>query len=217
MIVETGESPPLRSAADRTAPVASAPAGLSRVVGFDPTELASSTWLPDEPKALWASIAADGRPFNGAYVPLVIHDSMMAERAYDAAEWAADLIVSAGGHSLCIAPFVDRAAKLGAALTPRQWNHAAAMIERLEELCHRYRLRAVVKDVVGERPGRDDAGPDAVGPIHYVLDAGNFLSDGFVPAVLLSPVRFGRDGVEPVEPRTVAPDDRARPSEGHRP
>ena len=42
--------------------------------------------------ALADALREDGRAFNGAYVPLVIHDPQLAERSYDAAEWAADLI-----------------------------------------------------------------------------------------------------------------------------
>lgn len=160
---------------------------LERRLGLLQQDFNAATWLPDEPAALTKALLNDGRVFNGAYVPLVIHDPQLAERSYDAAEWAADLIRTEGGERLAVAPFADKGWVSDAPLSPRQWNHAAAMIERLDELCKRFRLRTVVNDVIGDEPVREaDALLEDL-PIHYVLDAGSFVPDGFVSARLVSP------------------------------
>lgn len=167
---------------------------IERTLGFGATDIGMANWLPDEPQALTAALLEDGRPFNGAFVPLVVHDPLLAERSYDAAEWAADLIRTEGGECLCITTFAEKEWVADTPLSPRQWNHTAAMIERLDDLCVRYRLRPVVSDLIGDQQARDDGGLDPELPIHYVLDAGSFLPDGFVPARLISPEKVELDG-----------------------
>ena len=175
-------------------PEADRAAELERSLGFGASDIGVATWLPDDPEALTAALLEDGRPFNGAFVPLVVHDLLLAERSYDAAEWAAELIGIEGGECLCITPFAEKGWVADTPLSPRQWNHAVAMIERLDELCRRYGLRPLVSDVVGDQEAREDGGLDPDLPIHYVLDAGSFLPDGFVPARLISPEKVEPDG-----------------------
>lgn len=163
---------------------------VERLLGFEPVELGRAIWLPDEPKALARSVAEAGRPLNGAYVPLVVHDPLLAERSYDAAEWASDLIRGAGGRYLGLAPHAEKGWVADAPLSRRQWNHAAAMVERLDELCGRYGLEVVVNDTVGGEPARAEGSPEPAEPIHYALDAGSFVPDGFVPARLVSPEKL---------------------------
>ncbi len=170
------------------------PRGVERILGFGAADIGTAQWLPDDPESLGAAIAHDGRPFNGAFVPLVIHDPVLAERSYDAAEWAADLIRSTTGQCFCVTPFADKGWVAEKPLSPRQWNHTAAMIERLDELCKRYRLRALVSDRVGGQPVRPEGALDPELPIHFVLDAGNFLNDGYLPATLVSPERIEQGG-----------------------
>lgn len=173
---------------------------LERRLGFPSAHLAPLTWLPDEATALSIALADDtpasgGQPFHGAYVPLVLHDPPLAERSYDAAEWAAELVRAEGGHRLAIAPFADRSLAAGTPLSPRAWNHAVAMVERLEELCHRFGLAPVVNDVVVDtETGAEMAEPAdaaAVGDrqvtIHHAMDVGGFVADGYVSAVLIRP------------------------------
>jgi hypothetical protein len=189
---KTGEAPIVWGAGpppeDLVAP-ANADADLERRLGFQQQDFNTATWLPDEPTALTNALLKDGRVFNGAYVPLVIHDPQLAERSFDAAEWAADLIRTEGGERLAVAPFADKGWVSDAPLSPRQWNHAAAMIERLDELCRRFRLRTVVNDVIGDEQVREADALIEDLPIHYVLDAGSFVPDGFVSARLVSPER----------------------------
>lgn len=167
---------------------------LQRRLGFTAADIGSAAWLPDDPEALTKALLDDGRPFNGAFVPLVIHDPLLAERSYDAAEWAAELIRGEGGERLCVTPFAEKDWVASTPLSPRQWNHTAAMIERLDELCRRHRLEAAVSDVIGDEQAREDGGLDPDLPIHYVLDAGSYLPDGFVPVRLISPERVELDG-----------------------
>lgn len=167
---------------------------LARLLGFGATDIGMASWLPDESTALTAALVEDGRPFNGAFVPLVIHDPPLAERSFDAAEWAADLIHAEGGECLCITPFVEKERLGNVALSPRQWNHTAAMIERLEDLCVRFKLEPVVSDTIGDQQIRGEGGLDPARPIHFVLDTGSFLPDGFVPAKLRSPEKVELDG-----------------------
>jgi hypothetical protein len=163
---------------------------LVRRLGFAPTELERAVWLPDDPPALELAVAESGLPFNGAYVPLVIHDPLLAERSYDAAEWAADLIRGAGGRRMAVAPHAEKEWVVDTPLTRRQWNHTVAMIERLEELCGRFRLVAVISDTVGDDQAREDGAPDPSEPVHHVLDAGSFVPDGFVAGRLISPEKL---------------------------
>ncbi|MEM7321846.1 MAG: hypothetical protein AAF531_02075 [Actinomycetota bacterium] len=189
---KTGEAPIVWGAG---APPAGAPEppvndDLERRLGYQQADFNDATWLPDDPTALTAKLLEDGRTFNGAFVPLVIHDPQLAERSYDAAEWAADLIRTEGGQRLAIAPFADKGWAADAPLSPRQWNHAAAMVERLEELCQRFKLLVIVNDMIGDQQANE---PDPFVedlPIHYVLDAGSFVSDGFVSARLISPEKL---------------------------
>ena len=166
---------------------------IERFLGLDPVELGRATWLPDDPEGLAWAIAEAGRPFEGAHVPLVIHDPLLAERTHDAAEWAAELIRGAGGSYLGIAPHAERGWVADAPLARRQWNHTAAMIERLDELCTRYRLQAVVDDRVGDEPARPTDPVEADVAVRYLIDAGSFVPDGFVPARLISPEKLTRE------------------------
>lgn len=177
-----------------------------RRLGFSAAELDGLVDLPDDVEAMGEAITADGRPFNGAFVPVVLHDPMAAERSYDAAEWAADLIATAGGQYLAVAactpgPDAETASgQTGAGagspdadestepvLNPRQWNHAAAMMERLEGVGRRFGLRILARDTLGEVDVRDDEAIDETRPIHHLLDTGRYLLDGHVPARLVCP------------------------------
>lgn len=158
-----------------------------RILGFRADEIGNAAWLPDDPRIIGRAILGDGRPFNGAFVPMVIHDSEAAERTFDAAEFAADLIAAEGGRGLCVSPFTTREWQDGTPPSAREWNHAVAMIERLEEVCVRYGLVLIVGDSGGDHPMREGGGLRDDLPIHYVLDTGNFLPDGYVPALLISP------------------------------
>ncbi len=191
----TGEAPVSwgRGPQPEDEPGPAGPGEIDRSLGFQAADIGTATWLPDEPEALMKALLDDGRPFNGAFVPLVIHDPLLAERSYDAAEWAADLIRTEGGQCVCITPFAEKGWVAETPLSPRQWNHTAAMIERLDDLCQRFRLRPLVSDRIGDEQARDDSGLDPELPIHYVLDAGNFLPDGFVPARLISPEKVQPD------------------------
>ncbi len=147
------------------------------------------TWLPDDLDALRQAIDGDGRAFNGAKVPLVIHDPVQAERSFDAAEWACDLIKEAGGRYFEIITCADSKSQAEMPLAPRHWNHAAAMIERLDGSCRRFGLTVMIDDRVGEVPAReDDVAETHPPPIHYALDAGSFVPDGFSPVRFISPV-----------------------------
>jgi hypothetical protein len=172
-----------------------APAGSSstgeRRLGFAAEELASVVSLPYDGTEMARGITAANLPFFGAFVPVVIHDPLLAERSYDAAEWAADLIREAGGRSLALAPYVESGWAAASPLSPRHWNHAVAMVERLSELCRRVGLGPVVSETIEGRQTRPDGGLDPGRPIHYLLDAGNFVPDGFIPARLLSPQPAG--------------------------
>jgi hypothetical protein len=186
----TGEAPISWGAGDPGVSGPGAAEGeVERLLGFEAAELGRAVWLPDDPDAIERAVAESGLPFNGAYVPLVVHDPLLAERSFDAAEWAADLIRGAGGRWMGLAPHAERGWLSAAPLSHRQWNHTAAMLERLDELCGRYRLQAVVRDTLGEEQARDDGTPAPDEPIHYVLDAGSFVPDGFVAARLVSPER----------------------------
>ena len=135
-----------------------------------------------------ATIIAGGSPFNGAFVPVVVHDTIAAERSYDAAEWAADLIRTGGGRLLAVATVVEPDLD-GRGLNARQWNHAAAMIERLAGVCQRFGLRMIVRETIGgvEIDGDDEL--DQEGPIGHLLDTGRFVDDDFVPVELVCPQR----------------------------
>lgn len=163
------------------------PIVLDRILGCGAADIGTAVWLPDDVDAMADALIADGRDFDGAFVPLVIHDPQLAERSIDAAEWAADLIAAEGGTYFCVAPFAEREWTPKSALTSRQWNHAAAMIERVEELCERFSLQIFVKETIGERSARGEVDVDPPKPVHFVLDTGNFMGDGFVSARLISP------------------------------
>ncbi|MEM9561915.1 MAG: hypothetical protein AAGA93_04825 [Actinomycetota bacterium] len=175
-------------ATGRPIPAAEPVAPGRRRLGFSASELAGLVDLPDDVDGMAAAIEADGRLFAGAFVPVVLHDPQAAERSYDAAEWAADLIRSAGGRLLGVATCTEPAPEESTAddtiLNPRQWNHAAAMIERLEGVSTRFGLRVVVRDTIDEL---DIEGEADRSPIHHLLDTGRYLIDGLVPVRLISP------------------------------
>ncbi len=156
------------------------------MIGSSASEMGLSTWLPDDPTS-WSRIIKAKGEFNGAFVPLVLHEPGLAERSIDAAEWACDLISSEKGSILCIAPFARRDLGPVGELTVRQWNHTAAMIERLDDVTNRFKLEIFVKDVVGDVAARDELGLEPKLPVGYALDTGNFLPESFIPTVLVSP------------------------------
>ncbi|MEL6981883.1 MAG: hypothetical protein AAFO29_05620 [Actinomycetota bacterium] len=186
----TGGEPPISwsAAVSSVGDEPAAPDGLDRRLGFPAADLVDLITLPDDPDAVAKLVSADDARFLGAYVPVVVHDTSAAERSYDAAEWAADLIRSAGGEVLAVATYAE-ADWDGQRLNARQWNHAAAMIERLDGVCQRFRLRLAVHETVGEEPigGERDIDPER--PLRYLLDTGAFIDDGFMPARLVSPER----------------------------
>jgi hypothetical protein len=158
--------------------------------GFAATDLVDLDIAPDDLADLLAMVQAASVPFHGAHVPLVVHQPSEAERAYDAAEWAADLIRSAGGKVLALTPCAD-ATWTGASLTPRQWNHTAAMTDRLETVCRRFGIDLAVSETVEGRPVRPEGGLDPDRPLRHLLDAGGFLTDGYRPVQLVCPGPLG--------------------------
>lgn len=165
-----------------------APPSFERCLGFPAGDLVDLIPLPDDPEAMSDLVADDEAPFPGAYVPVVVHDTGAAERSYDAAEWAADLIRSAGGDVLAVATYAEPDWD-GQRLNARQWNHAAAMIERLDGVCQRFRLRIVIHETLGDIDLSEGNGIDPDRPVRHLLDTGNFIADGFTPVQLISPER----------------------------
>ncbi len=191
---------------ERSAPASAAPGAIEgdggglaptgpavRRLGFSAAELDDLVALPDDVEAMNAAIKGADRPFNGAFVPVVLHDPTAAERSYDAAEWAADLIGSVGGRYLVVAACTDQPQTEPGAdqppLNARQWNHAAAMMERLEGVGRRFGLQVLARDTLGDLDVRDDEAVDPDRPIHYLLDTGRYLADEHVPVRLVCPER----------------------------
>lgn len=190
----TGDEPPISwsAAVSSVGEEPSKPGRLERRLGFPAADLADLISLPDDPEAVTELVTADGTRFVGAFVPVVVHDTGAAERSYDAAEWAADLIRSVGGEVLAVATYAEPDWD-GQRLNARQWNHAAAMIERLDGVCQRFRLRIAIHETVGDDPigGERDIDPER--PLRHLLDTGRFIDDGFTPARLVSPERSEAD------------------------
>ena len=172
-----------------------------RRLGFSSTDLNGLVLVPDDPAALASVVEQSGHPFNGAFVPLVIHEPTLAERSYDAGEWAADLIRSAGGRSLVVAPYAHPEWAADGRPSARQWNHTVAMVERLQAVCQRFAALLVVRETIGGGPSAG-AGPDLEPPVHHLLDAGNYVTDGFVPVRLVRPERPGPVGTDEEDPWT---------------
>lgn len=150
--------------------------------------------MTDDHQALAEAAGAGQPPFTGAYVPLVIHDPHLAERSYDAGEWAAELISVAGGRILVIAPFSEAGSvKDGRVLSARQWNHAAAMIERIQSVCQRFSVTPVVRDTVAGLDVGVEGGLLAERPVQHLIDTGQFKADGFQPAQLICPEPIQED------------------------
>lgn len=187
----TGGEPPISwgAAVSSVGDELPGPARIERRLGFPDADLADLVSLPDDPDAVAGLVAAGDARFVGAFVPVVLHDTSAAERSYDAAEWAADLIRSAGGEVLAVATYAEPDWD-GRELNARQWNHAAAMIERLDGVCQRFRLRIAIHETVGDDPigGERDIDPER--PLRHLLDTGRFIEDGFTPARLVSPERY---------------------------
>ena len=62
------------------------------------------------------------------------------------------------------------------------------MIERLDGVCRRFRLRLAVRETVGDvEVGGNRIDPER--PLRHLLDTGHFGADGFVPAELVCPER----------------------------
>ncbi len=185
--------------------------GLVRVVGLAASELVGAELIPPNRTKDRAGAGDDaplfhraGLPNTGAHVPLIVHEPTMVARTVDAADRAAEIIADLGGSVLFVAPFVGQDAVAGQPVSLRQWNHAVAMIERLEELCLRHQIVPAIRDLIGGRSARWEGVTDSE-PVRYVLDTGNFLSDGYVPAPLISPVRFENDGVDTLPDRPTHP------------
>lgn len=170
-------------------PAATAPTGECRL-GFAATDLVGLDLAPDDLADLQAMVEETGAPFHGAHVPLVVHQPPEAERSYDAAEWAADLIRSAGGSVLALTPCADET-WTGTSLTPRQWNHTAAMVERLEAVCRRFVIDLAVSETVAGQQVRPGGGLDPDRPLRHLLDAGGFLTEGYRPVQLVCPEPLG--------------------------
>lgn len=163
-----------------------------RRVGFRPADLDGLVTVPDDVDALMAAVAGSEIAFAGAYVPLVIHDPLLAERSFDAAEWGAELIRTAGGRSLVVTPCAEPEWVSEPGPSHRSWNHAAAMFERLEAVCDRFGLGLATRDVVRDVDMRDPLDPER--PIRHLLDSGRYLAEGFRPIELRSPDADEVDG-----------------------
>lgn len=189
-----GEGPPASWAASASDGDGERPApSFDRRLGFPAADLVDLIPLPDDPETM-ATLAGEGdAAFPGAYVPAVVHDLGAAERSYDAAEWAADLIRSAGGDVLAVATYAEPGWD-GRRLNARQWNHAAAMIERLDGVCQRFRLRIVIHETLGDIDLSEGNGIDPERPVRHLLDTGRFVADGYTPVQLVSPERVQPTG-----------------------
>ncbi len=128
-------------------------------------------------------LSSTGIPFEGAAIPVALHEARSSEATFDAAEWAAELIVTQGGRFfVCLPTAIRDATALShpLAVGPRSWNHAIAMVRRLEAMCQRYGLELVVPE---ERNGAlvDDSRLDLHKPIGYVLDTAGLAKQGMEP------------------------------------
>jgi hypothetical protein len=161
-------------------------------LGHTPADLADLIPVPDDLARLLEVVAGDDRPFQGAHVPLVVHQPPEAERTFDAGEWAADLIRSAAGRVLVLTPYAQP--DEDGSVSARQWNHTAAMIERLDGVCRRFAIELVVPETTGDHPSGRSSGEPAGGvsdqlAVHHLLDAGHFIADGYRPVRLVCPER----------------------------
>lgn len=157
-----------------------------RRLGQGADALAEVCWLPDDIGLIGRAIEADGRPFAGAQVPVALHDAGGAEAAYDAAEWAAELLATRAPAVFVVTPFVPPS--LGpvgggpTVLGHRSWNHALAMIDRLGAMCDRLGVELRIRESANGRLVRDPS-PDGL-PLVFGLDSAGLRDLGWVPAEL---------------------------------
>ena len=152
-------------------------------LGFTATELGAPGFLPGEPGALRAVLEAHGLALAGAFVPLVLHDPAHDAETIATASRAADVLAGAGGDVFVTAAIVDDAWSPRRPLEDDEWNHLAAMLQRVTDLTSERGLQHVVHPHIGTVVQDADEVERLLelSPVPWCLDTGHLWVGGFDP------------------------------------
>lgn len=164
-------------------------------LGFPATELGSDGYLPTDPEVLGSLLGSYNLTLLAGFVPVVIHDPDQADETLQRAEATAALLAACGAKYFNSAPVTTWDWADRTELSPQQWDHAFAMLARLEKITEAHGLRQVLHSHVGtivetkEEVVRILDGSD----VSFVLDTAHLAVGGYDPVdfVADAPDRVG--------------------------
>lgn len=162
-----------------------------RELGLAATELGSEGYLPDDPGALHDLCAEYDLVMIGGFVPLVLHDPTQRQASLDTARRAAELMGGAGGTEFITAMVASFDWGPRFELDTAGWDHAATMLQEIEELVAGYGMHQAIHPHLGtmiERPDdvRNVLQRSAVG---WTFDMGHLMIGGYDPFEFLADAR----------------------------
>ncbi|HEX2104504.1 MAG TPA: TIM barrel protein [Solirubrobacteraceae bacterium] len=151
-------------------------------LGLRATELGAIGFLPQEPAAVRAALAAHGLRLVAGFVPVVLHErSFEVTRA--AAEDAARLLAGAGAEVFVAAAVADFAWSPRVELGAAAWDRVAAHLAALEALVARHGLTLALHPHVGTlvETAADVEAVLARSDTGWCFDTGHLLVGGVDP------------------------------------
>lgn len=157
--------------------------GEMQELGFDVSELGSPGFFPDDAASRNQLFDSYSMRLLGGFVPLVLHDPDQADAMLaEAEETAADLAASGAWHFITAAvTSADWAPR--EPLTLDNWDHLAAMLVAVEDICAAHGLAQVLHPHVGTvvETADDVEAVLARSSVRWCLDTGHLFIGGTDP------------------------------------
>jgi len=158
-----------------------------RELGLRATELGSVGYMPGDVDRLSALMSSHDLHLVGGFVPLVLHDAAEAEKSLHAAEDMARLLSGAGATEFITSMVATADWAPRFELSSAQWDHAAEMLEAIEELVNGYGMYQAIHPHVGTMIERRDDVREVLKrtDVGWCFDTGHLLIGGYDPLEFL--------------------------------
>lgn len=154
-----------------------------REIGLVATELGSDGYLPTDPLELRRMVESHGLQLIGGFVPLVLHEPLQRDATIAAAQRAADLLGGAGATEFITAMVASWDWGPREELTDAQWDHAAALLDEIEELVAERGLAQALHPHLGTMIERCDDVRRLLerSSVGWTFDTGHLMIGGYDP------------------------------------
>lgn len=163
--------------------------GEMRALGLQATELGAPGFLPGDPEAVAAVLAAHEMTLVGAFVPVVLHDPAVAADTRRAATATADHIRRAGGTVFVSTVVADAGWATPWQMSDTELDHVVGMLAELDAICAERGMIHALHPHVGTLVERADDVRRLLdrSDVGWCLDTGHLFIGGY------DPVEFAAD------------------------